>query len=71
MTYIGHTLTGLAVGAAVLPRGMSRRRMMIGFAGEACDEAQGLTAGLRGSLREGFTGNRITMALAGVFIIAC
>ena len=32
MTYIGHTLTGLAVGAAVLPRGMSRRRMAIGLA---------------------------------------
>jgi membrane-bound metal-dependent hydrolase YbcI (DUF457 family) len=32
MTYIGHTLTGLAVAAAVLPRGMSRRRMVIGFA---------------------------------------
>jgi len=32
MTYIGHTLTGLAVGAAVLPGGMSRRRMVIGLA---------------------------------------
>lgn len=32
MTYIGHTVTGLAVAAAVLARGMSRRRMAIGFA---------------------------------------
>ena len=32
MTFIGHSLTGLAVAAAVLPRGMSRRRMVIGLA---------------------------------------
>jgi len=46
MTYIGQALPAASGG---------------GFAGEACDEAQGLTAGLRGSLREEFTGNRITM----------
>ncbi|MBT3201808.1 MAG: metal-dependent hydrolase [Phycisphaerales bacterium] len=32
MTYIGHTLTGLAIGAAVLPGGLSRRRMLLGMA---------------------------------------
>lgn len=32
MTYIGHSLTGLAVGAAVLPVGLSRGRMVVGLA---------------------------------------
>jgi len=32
MTFIGHTLTGLTVGAAVLPGGMSRRRTIVSMA---------------------------------------
>ncbi len=32
MTFVGHALTGLAIGAAVLPGGMSRRRMVLGMA---------------------------------------